>query len=69
MSVAQTSRLFNTAYVKAILTLSLDTAPAYVDPSGSGVLCPSRTHLALMMFHGTMFHPVGSLHVIFQDLK
>ena len=26
--------------------LSLDTNPANVDPIGSGVLCPSRTHLA-----------------------
>ena len=25
--------------------LSLDTTPANVDPIGSGVLCPSRTHL------------------------
>ena len=49
MSVANMSSPFNAAYVKAIRTDSLDTTPANVDPSGSGVLCPSRTHLAFLV--------------------
>jgi hypothetical protein len=47
MSAANTLIPFNAAYVQGIQTLSLDTTPAYVDPVGFAVLCPSRTHLAL----------------------
>ena len=49
MSAAKTSSPFRAAYKKAIQMLSLDTTPEKVDPSGSGVLCPSKTHLALHM--------------------
>mmetsp|Transcript_21079 Transcript_21079/g.58392 ORF Transcript_21079/g.58392 Transcript_21079/m.58392 type:complete len:83 (-) Transcript_21079:24-272(-) len=38
MSSANTSRLFKAALVKAIRTLSRDTTPAWVDPSGSAHL-------------------------------
>eukprot|EP00957_Ditylum_brightwellii_P044581 3380576-Ditylum_brightwellii.AAC.1 len=71
MSAAQTSMLFSAAYVKAILTLSLDTKPAYVDPTGSGVLCPSRTHLDFLKDDVSRDHvpPNWCLRVVFQDLK
>ena len=49
MSAANTSSPFNAAYVKAICTNSLDTTPANVDLSGSGVLCPSRSHHAFLV--------------------
>ena len=49
MLAANMSSPFNAAYVKAIRTDSLDTTPANVDPSGSGVLCPSRTHHAFLV--------------------
>jgi hypothetical protein len=50
--------------------LSLDTTPAYVDPTGSGVLWPSRTHQAFLVksiFKSqircpvTFFHPGGAV--------
>ena len=48
MIAPRTRRLFGEAYVRAIRTLSLDTTLAYVHQSGSGVLRPSLTHLALL---------------------
>ena len=49
MSATNTSSPFNAAYAKTIHTDSLDTTAANIDPSGSGVLCPSRTHLAFLV--------------------
>ena len=69
MLAANMSSPFNAAYVKAIRN-DLDTTPANVDPSGSGVLCPSRTHHALLVksilksharWPVTRCHPCGAL--------
>ena len=40
---------FSAVYLKAIRMLSRETTPAKVDLIGSGVLCPSRTHLAFLV--------------------
>ena len=49
MSATQTYKPFSVTYVKAMCTLSQDTTPANVNPVGSGVLCPSRTHLTFQV--------------------
>ena len=49
ISAAHISRSFRVAYVKAILILSLETTPAYMDPIGVEVLWLSNTHLALLV--------------------
>ena len=49
MSDAHTSMSISGAYVKVMRTISLDTTPEQVDPTGSGFLCPSSTHLALQV--------------------
>ena len=43
MSATHIYRTFREAYVKAIMTLSLDTTPEYVYPIGSRALYISKT--------------------------
>ena len=47
MSAIQTFSPFSVACVKVMHMLSQDTTPAYVNPTGSRVLCPSNTQQAL----------------------
>ncbi len=46
ISPAHLLKLFRDAFVNAIRIDSHNKTPAYVFPSRSGVLCPSRTYLA-----------------------
>ena len=60
------------------VSLSLDTTPGNVDPTGSGILCPSSTHLAFLVksiFTSqtrcpvTFFQPLGSCSVSSRTLN
>jgi len=72
MSAAIISRPFNAAYVKAILTVSLDTTPEYtlVDNSSAKPGFPRHAHLTVKDHEAFNELPVWcNLLAIFQDLK
>ena len=70
MSAMLTSSSFRAAKGNEILTLSLETTPAYLEPTGSGVLWPFSIHLAFLVksiftdqirCHDTLVYPAGAV--------
>ena len=65
ISAATTSKLLSATYVRAILTLSLETTPANIDRCGSGVWCPfltRRAYLEKSIFISHTKCPLDLLH-------